>query len=765
MENLEKNKNQESKSTQPTIPNWEIEIGKITSNSIALRWEKAVDSKTPQEELVYLVEWCESPFRESKKITSPSVKGKHTFTCTDLKEDTSYDILVTVINEDYADSSYQLKTVTTMSTDSIADVIDEKKVTEWQNTPPVLTDKTISIDQVTKNSITLTWEKAIDRESPQRKLKYYVSWIGGGEKSKGLFLTDVSKFTITGLKSNTRYAISLSVVDESSIETIYGTKSVDTLSEKDLSKPSATVTKPTTPTVRPTAPATSGKTTTTSAQDKEKKDKERREQIINGLMSGNYDPKKLLLSGYFSETENDKPAPYIKTTTGIYQAVTEQKKIDNEEIYIVGQGYNNKIYPGAILIADSGIAEGSPKPLMNVKRAPVDLYANSFGIQSTRKNITPTSDNIHEAINSLVNDYFNNPKFEAGQDAVVKTSYHSSKKSLALEFETDLSFGGNKVSLDLTSTEKVQSIIESFDFKQKFYTVSLGTAWQQSFDKLFADDETWTNIKAKSGNKPLCIVTSVTYGRDLHFLKEYKSEDWDIKSKEDIKVWGQTIKSKQDIVKNSIAQKSQFIAVGASSEIVASGLKADSDSDTIKKALEKNLKFSGTNQGNVIGYQLLLISGSQSGSAISPVYSGFIWTSEYKRLPNTVQVNVKCEVSTFGGQENTKVRLKAKKVKIDSEGKEIASVRTQVFEQQYGKASNIVTNQINLGINEYIEGYADLEILTRPATVAHNNWTVRHTSKIDVSSGAIELWLLGSSFAGYGNIYFHDNSPTKPAVQ
>ena len=494
-----------------------------------------------------------------------------------------------------------------------------------------------------------------------------------------------------------------------------------------------------------------------------KDDNERRQQIIDGLSLGDWDPKKVLLSNYYSETDKDKPVPFLKTETGLYAATVVQKPINNEEIFIIGNGYGNVIYPGAILKVDTDLAEGKGGGLMNVKRTPIDLFGDYVtGQRTDKKNVPATNDEVRNKIGEMVREYFQHNNWEAPQQAKIQSTYHSSKKTMALEFETDLSFAGNKVSLDFKCDSDEQSVIESFNCKQKFFTVRLGNIWQQGFDTLFSQDETWENIRKRSDRKPLCLVTSVTYGRDLHFVKEYLSKTWNLKANQSFDVIGQTGSSSQKITQTSEAKNHGTIAVGSSSGVVLGGLKADSSRETIENALAENIKFSQTNQGDIIGYELLLLSGKNAGKTIAPVYQGYVWNTEYKRCPNIVQVKVKCEAYTLPPQENVKVRLDAWVITLQGD-KIVKREEKMLMEKRYkGESSTYLTSQIQLGANQYIDGLVTLSIRGKATSVS--KWWQGDIGQIDASSGLVQLWIKGTTRAGAGKLYLAGESPTKFVV-
>lgn len=270
----------------------------------------------------------------------------------------------------------------------------------------------------------------------------------------------------------------------------------------------------------------------------------------------------MLLSDYYSETDSDKPAELLITSAGLFKSAPVKKTIDNKSVYILGNGVDGLFYPGSILFADCNLAEGLPQRLSNVDLAPRHIYLRSFagGEVMTTTPVEPSSGNMHVAINGLINKFLEHKGWEMGAVVSKSTSFHTSKKSMALSFGTDLSFGANKVNFDFSQSSEEQSLLESYNFRQKYFTVALDDEWKQSYDRLFGDKVTWAQIQRATGGRPICIVTSVTYGRDVHFVKEYLSRNWAIKSEQSAEVIGQSFNAKQVSLMNAILPEcnSQF---------------------------------------------------------------------------------------------------------------------------------------------------------------------------------------------------------------
>lgn len=219
----------ESDKTAPTLANGTINVTDVTYSSASISWAKANDDRTAQDKLYYMAGYKKSSEPETGmqlNVYNAIGNGYDMTSCLveNLEPETSYDFYVVVYDEASNGVAY---TKTTVVTEALPDV-----------TAPSLGEVTISVDDVTQTSISLSWSEATDDRTPQNKLVYSVEYRKAGESAWITNNTGNStSYIINGLTEDTDYEVSIKVADEAGNETSYGGFTITTLPTPDVTAP------------------------------------------------------------------------------------------------------------------------------------------------------------------------------------------------------------------------------------------------------------------------------------------------------------------------------------------------------------------------------------------------------------------------------------------------------------------------------------------------------------------------------------------------
>ncbi|MBP5397888.1 MAG: fibronectin type III domain-containing protein [Bacteroidales bacterium] len=100
------------------------------------------------------------------------------------------------------------------------------------NEAPTIANKIITLSRINARSLEITWEKAVDRETPQDKLQYVVSWspfpYEASAAKRSNPMVDTTLYRITGLLPMTAYEIRIFVFDGRNTVQYYPMKAITT---------------------------------------------------------------------------------------------------------------------------------------------------------------------------------------------------------------------------------------------------------------------------------------------------------------------------------------------------------------------------------------------------------------------------------------------------------------------------------------------------------------------------------------------------------
>ena len=710
--------------TQPKITFPEITIVSKTDNSISISWNKATDIETPQSDLMYLVTWHVAPYKWDKQLKTGECQfDNSSYVITGLTPNTIYEIIVYVKDSDGNEVAYAKTAVATLS-DTVP------------NTVPIISNKKIGIRGIGSSSVIVYWDKATDKETAQKNLRYKVVWrpwpMVGLYKNSG-FLTDVDSYRIKGLNAGIIYEIKVYVYDEQECKAAY---------ERLLVRFGKVY-----------SPNTDNSTTTATIDNSK--------EIRDFLSSVQYKPADLINNDLYDdktiypdaiESLPDRDAAFILTKT--------ETHISNKEIYVRGSGYEN-IYPGALLLIDTDLTSGDPTPLANVVRNKITIYGDFLaGGNPEEKNVTPNNSEVKKATDRIMETLLRDDRYKAPGTQRPTTKIYTSEKSMMLDFAVDSSFAGVNLKVKAKTDSKESSFIQATTLNQEYFTVKLKDDWRTDPSSLFDKSVTVDQLKKAMNGKALAIVTSVTYGRTFSYLKEYSSKKYTFDSSQRVTGYGQDVSASQNGSEEVTSTQEDIFNLGGTA-LTISALNSKKTQAELEAAMAKNMEFSRSNQGVVTKYTLQLVSGTTPGKTIKPLFNGTLYQIGYVRCPRRLSMDVDVrEVKILGGDVQVHLDVEVFKVEPTNNSKEgegVPVITYSIDESDHKKYRDKIwyftTNNTkgiefgNLNKGEYI--YKDPLIRIKQRTAKGQDMKVCDTYRLnhgEIQSGEIALKLKGSVF-------------------
>lgn len=183
--------------TAPVLPaDASITVDDLTATTATISWYAATDDKTVENNMVYEIEVTDSHGTHIYSVT-----GETTYTITGLDPETEYSIKVWAIDEAGNQSVYDAKTITTYAESDIT-------------SPTLPSDQTITVTEVTDNSISIKWNAATDDKTAEADMRYMVECFANGSWELKGFLAGTTEYVIVGLDASTEYKIRITAMDE-----------------------------------------------------------------------------------------------------------------------------------------------------------------------------------------------------------------------------------------------------------------------------------------------------------------------------------------------------------------------------------------------------------------------------------------------------------------------------------------------------------------------------------------------------------------------
>lgn len=189
-------------------------------------------------------------------------------------------------------------------------------------------------------------------------------------------------------------------------------------------------------------------------------------------------------------------------------------------------------YPGALLVANSKMVEGSPTPL-GVARAPITVTSDFPGlIENNRITVEkPDFGSVKAAINNLIQNWCEcqNQGYTIPGKLQCKKSILYSAKTMELTFGCDVDYMQKNLGINFNLINNEDHSAYLMQFRQIFYTISVEPPKNPA--DVFDDNVTWEELSRKMDNaNPPAYVQNVQYGREIYLLLEANMSSSELKA-------------------------------------------------------------------------------------------------------------------------------------------------------------------------------------------------------------------------------------------
>lgn len=198
----------------PKLNDKEVKVKYVSGSALALEWEKAMDDNTLPEDLKYTVQWeavggASSTMRQQNDIDGMYIYG--------LYPNTDYFVYVSVEDAEGEYTSYAPLRVKTESGNS-------------GNDSPTLSVGTLTVSDLCKSSMKVSWTHATDDNTRPENLAYWISYKANGETASKTEFVGFGKESVVldKLVNSKRYSLTLTVYDEDGRSVMYQEKTANT---------------------------------------------------------------------------------------------------------------------------------------------------------------------------------------------------------------------------------------------------------------------------------------------------------------------------------------------------------------------------------------------------------------------------------------------------------------------------------------------------------------------------------------------------------
>lgn len=264
---------------------------------------------------------------------------------------------------------------------------------------------------------------------------------------------------------------------------------------------------------------------------------------------------------------------------------------------------DNRIFPGALLLADQQLLDNNPT-LVALDRAPITLSIDLPGLAPQESSIQiehPENSSVREGINTLLANW---NKTEQSHRISARMQYEQitaqSMEQLKVKFGADFEKTGNQLDIDFDSIHSGEKQVQIINFKQIYYTVSMNAVKNPA--DVFADTVTIDDLKDRrvSNEAPLVYISNVAYGRQIYLKLETTSKSHEVQAAFDALVKGVSTSPKTNW--KQILENTQVTAVILGGDPKLGSQVTTGNIDMIQHFIEEGSQFNQNNPAVPISY-------------------------------------------------------------------------------------------------------------------------------------------------------------------
>ena len=427
---------------------------------------------------------------------------------------------------------------------------------------------------------------------------------------------------------------------------------------------------------------------------------------------------------------------------------------------------NNAIFPGLLLWADQGLADGTPRPVTGISRGTVDvmLDIDTGGDTFIVENVPIQFGKIQQAVSKLVRQLYDSGYRQPARIKSVTGDY-SSTEEFAIKAGVDVKFAA-QFSASMSTTSSSSSITHIDDFSQVYYNVVV-QPHNNDWSYLFGEDVTVEDLQKlfnNNGHTPIVFVSQMSYGRRLWVLKEFHSQDFKLNVKASGSYSG--VSATTDITSSSSSKessKSVYIRGGDP----AFGVGLIQDAGTVASVIaslgDKSLTMSKINQGVNMAYVTTYIGSQQECKRTT---QGSYTSYDYTRALSYVSCTFRNKCTHVSGG-HIKLRIDYKVYRIDGNGNKIyydtprgcMAGYNRWIEHQDVWSKEVFNLPLEAG--EYADPDMHFQLRWKPST---QDWRNSEEGVFDVTGDQIDFTINGYVGVRSGDSttpYIHSSSYTK----